>query len=276
MEARAVVIIEDDVDIREVLATVFGQGGFRVHTFASGAEGVKGVREYCPLVVILDVGLPDIDGYEVARQLRLFSNTYVLMLTARSQETDVLLGLEAGADDYVSKPFRPREVRYRVEALLRRPRIRSDTVSLTDSPLEPETVATRGTAEAAGPATVTAHRSMQLYQHNGLRLNLRTRTAEVDGAEVRLTGSEFELLHTLLRTGRTVHAKEDLALVLGRGNVGQNGFGRESDEQVVQVHIANLRKKLGDSPADPRWVETVHGFGYRLAASRDSPVAAEA
>lgn len=268
MESRTVVIIEDDVDIREVLVSVLGQGGFRVYSYAAGTEGVKGVREYRPQVVILDLGLPDIDGYEVARQLRLFSNVYILMLTARNQELDVLLGLEAGADEYVTKPFRPRELRYRVEALLRRPRMRNDTISLTDSPLELVPAPAPVTAEAAGPATAAEPKGMQLYEHNGLRLNLAARVVEVDGAEVRLTGSEFDLLHTLLESGRTVKAKEDLALALRGGQGGVGGFGREADEQVVQVHIANLRKKLGDSAADPRWVETVHGFGYRLAAAK--------
>lgn len=268
MELRTVVIIEDDVDIREVLVSVLAQGGFRVHSYAAGTEGVEGIREYRPQVVILDLGLPDIDGYEVARQLRLFSNAYIMMLTARNQELDVLLGLEAGADEYLTKPFRPRELRYRVEALLRRPRMRSDTVSLTDSPLEPIPAPAQVPAESAGPVTAVARESLQLYEHNGLRLSLAARTVEVDGAEVRLTASEFDLLHTLLESGRTVKAKEDLAHALRGGQGGAGGFGREADEQVIQVHVANLRKKLGDAAADPRWVETVHGFGYRLAAAR--------
>jgi two-component system OmpR family response regulator len=263
VEIRSVVIVEDDMDIREVLVSIFRQGGFRVHAYASGTEGVEGVREHCPHVVILDLNLPDIDGFEVARRVRLFSNTYILMLTARTQEMDTLLGLEAGADDYVTKPFRPRELRYRVEALLRRPRIRSDTAGLTDSPLAPEIIALPpSVAQDPGQEPV------EVFDYNGLRLATASRTAEVDGLELKLTASEFDLLHALLRSGRTVQTKEDLVQVLRSGQTGAEGFGREADEQVIQVHIANLRRKLGDTATNPRWVETVHGFGYRLAATR--------
>ncbi|MET1089731.1 MAG: response regulator transcription factor [Arthrobacter sp.] len=264
------VIVEDDLDIRLALAAIFREAGFRVHVYAAGIDGVEGVRKYQPQVVTVDLGLPDIDGFEVARRIRLFSNAYILMLTARTQELDTLLGLEAGADDYLTKPFRPRELRYRVEALLRRPRVRSDTANLTDSPLEPSAETTPGSgAGQEGPPG-----RGELLEHNGLRLSLPARTVEVDGTEIRLTPSEFDLLHALLRVGRTVQEKEDLIQVLRGGQGPGEGFGREADDQVIQVHIANLRRKLGDAAADPRWVETVHGFGYRLAASR-SAVGAE-
>jgi two-component system OmpR family response regulator len=263
VQARTLVIIEDDTDIREVLESGFRSAGFRVHTFDSGNAGVEGVRVHRPDVVTLDLGLPDIDGYEVARRVRLFSNAYILMLTARAEELDIVLGLEAGADDYVSKPFRPREIRYRVEALLRRPRLRSDAAGLTDSPLAvsmPDIP-----LEAVPEIDSTA-----FLEHNGLRLVLGSRTVEVGGRELRLTRSEFDLLRALLEGGRAVNTKEDLARVL-RGNAGaQEGFGREADEQVIHVHIANLRKKLGDTAVRARWVETVHGFGYRMAAQAET------
>lgn len=265
METRTVVIIEDDADIRSVLAAIFREAGFMVHAFATGADGVEGVRQHRPQVVSLDLSLPDIDGFEVARRIRLFSNAYILMLTARTQELDTLLGLEAGADDYLTKPFRPRELRYRVEALLRRPRIRSDSVSLTDSPLAEVPAPTGG--DVAFP--VLEEHGPDVLEHNGLRLSTGARTVDVDGAELKLTASEFDLLHALMRAGRTVQAKDDLVQVLRGGPGAADGFGREADEQVVQVHVANLRRKLGDSAADPRWVETVHGFGYRLAAVQD-------
>lgn len=256
-------IIEDDTDIRSVLAGIFREAGFDVHVFRTGLEGVEGISEHRPQVVILDLSLPDIDGFEVSRRVRLFSNAYILMLTARTHELDTLLGLEAGADDYLTKPFRPRELRYRVEALLRRPRIRGGSVSLTDSPLaDPEP--SGGSDSAAG---ISAVREPSFLEHNGLRLDVRARTVEVDGSELKLTPSEFDLLHVLLAGGRTVQGKEDLAQVLRGGQPAAGGFGREADEQVVQVHIANLRRKLGDAVSSPRWVETVHGFGYRLAAN---------
>jgi two-component system OmpR family response regulator len=258
VQARTLVIIEDEPDIRKVLEAGFRAAGFRVYAYETGDSGVEGVRVHRPDVVTLDLGLPDIDGYEVARRIRLFSNVYVLMLTARAQEVDVLLGLESGADDYVSKPFRFREIRYRVEALLRRPRLRSDAAGLTDSSLsEPA-------AETLAPASPVTDRR-QVLEHNGLCLRIDSRTVAVDGANVKLTRSEFDLLRALLVSGRAVSTKEDLARVLRGDSSVPDGFGREPDEQVIHVHIANLRKKLGDTALGPRWVETVHGFGYRLA-----------
>jgi DNA-binding response OmpR family regulator len=258
MQARTLVIIEDDPDIRKLLEAGFRAAGFRVYAYETGDAGVEGVRIHRPDVVTLDLGLPDIDGYEVARRIRLFSNAYLLMLSARAQEVDVLLGLESGADDYVSKPFRFREVRYRVEALLRRPRLRADAAGLTDSPLAGQAGETR---PPAAPETERGH----VLEHNGLSLRVDSRTVAVNGTNVKLTRSEFDLLRTLLVSGRTVSTKEDLARILRGDSSVPAGFGREPDEQVIHVHIANLRKKLGDTTLSPRWVETVHGFGYRLA-----------
>lgn len=121
-ERRVAVVVEDDEDIRGLLAAVLGQSGFDVHEAANGSDGVAAVREHAPAVVTVDLGLPDIDGFEVTRQLRQFSDAYVVMLTARAEEIDTLQGLDVGADDYVTKPFRPRELRARIEAMLRRPR----------------------------------------------------------------------------------------------------------------------------------------------------------
>lgn len=118
----AAVVIEDDADIRFLLEVTLGQAGFAVTSAATGREGVAAVREQQPVVTTLDISLPDYDGFEVARRIRAFSDTYILMLTGRADEIDTLMGLDAGADDYVTKPFRPREVRARVEAMLRRPR----------------------------------------------------------------------------------------------------------------------------------------------------------
>ena len=119
---RTAVIVEDDAEIRELLQTVLGQAGFTTEAAATGVEGVELVRRTDPVVTTLDVSLPDIDGFEVCRRIRRVSDTYVVMLTARTDEIDTLLGLDAGADDYQTKPFRPRELRARIEALLRRPR----------------------------------------------------------------------------------------------------------------------------------------------------------
>ena len=125
-EQRTAVIVEDDLDIRELISTVLSSSGFTVHTASSGMEGVAAIKRHNPDVVTLDLGLPDIDGFEVARQVRRFSDTYIIMLTARAEELDTLLGLETGADDYLTKPFRPRELRARITAMLRRPRATKD------------------------------------------------------------------------------------------------------------------------------------------------------
>lgn len=120
--SRVAVVIEDDQDIRELIIVILGQAGFVVHAVGRGVEGVEAVREHQPDIVTLDVGLPDIDGFEVLRRVREFSGSFIIMLSARADEVDTLHGLGTGADDYLAKPFRPRELRARMEALLSRPR----------------------------------------------------------------------------------------------------------------------------------------------------------
>ncbi|WP_236560729.1 response regulator transcription factor [Arthrobacter sp. 8AJ] len=263
LERGTVVVVEDDPDISVVVSGILREAGFGIHAFDHGQAGVDAVNKHSPEVVVVDLGLPDIDGFEVTRRIRTFSNAYVLILTASSQELDTILALEAGADDYLTKPFRARELRYRVEALLRRPRLRTDTPHLTASSLQP--------APATGPdAPPDVRDGPAALAHNGLRLHVSTRTVSVDGAEIRgLTASEFELLNTILVNGRVVLSKEDLAQSMRGGQSVDDAMDRAPDEQVIQVHIANLRRKLGDSAAKPRWIETVHGFGYRLAAPMD-------
>src|SRR4051812_12409063 len=125
-DQRVAVVVEDDADIRDLVSAVLGSSGFDIHAAATGTAGIEAVREYRPAIITLDLGLPDIDGFEVARQVRRFSDTYIIMLTARAEELDTLLGLETGADDYLTKPFRPRELRARITAMLRRPRTTKD------------------------------------------------------------------------------------------------------------------------------------------------------
>ncbi|MFD1214360.1 response regulator transcription factor, partial [Arthrobacter sp. GCM10027362] len=121
-DQRVAVVVEDDADIRDLVSVVLSSSGFVVHTAPSGSAGIAAVREHDPAIITLDLSLPDLDGFEVARQVRQFSDAYIIMLTARAEELDTLLGLESGADDYLTKPFRPRELRARVTAMLRRPR----------------------------------------------------------------------------------------------------------------------------------------------------------
>jgi DNA-binding response OmpR family regulator len=248
-ESRVAVVIEDEADIRSLLATVLSQAGFTVHGAADGAEGLDLVRRFNPLVTTLDVNMPGMDGFETAKRIRAISTTYIVMLSARTEEIDALQGLEAGADDYVSKPFRPRELRARIDAMLRRPRFHL-AATQTSSP-----------AEDAEPVTVG------WLEHQGVRLNPETRIVTVDGTDLVLTRSEFDILADLLTAGRRVRGKSDLALMLRGEQFTGVEYVSDSDARAIEVHVANLRRKLGESPANPRWIETVRGVGYRLTAS---------
>jgi len=248
-EARVGLVIEDDHDIRELVRTVLTQAGFDVTVASGGAEGVLMAKSLNPDVITLDLGLPDIDGFEVSRQIREFSDAYIVMLTARTEELDTLIGLESGADDYLTKPFRPRELRARVAAMMRRPR----------SVPDPADVAVDSSLDSA------AHPERGNFSHNGLDLSYASRTVTVDGREMNLTRTEFELLYALLEAGRTVRTKSDLVRRLRDEDYDVGSYISEADERSVEVHMGNLRKKLGDSPQQPRWLQTVRGVGYRLA-----------
>lgn len=300
---RVAVVIEDDADIRHLLETVLTQGGFQVITAGNGLDGLEAVRRYEPLVTTLDINMPGMDGFETARRIRDFSGTYIIMLTALGEEIDAMQGLDAGADDYILKPFRPRELRARVEAMLRRPRAMA-----TDAP------ATAPAARVAAPAVVTApepahpavvemaapaqpveHHLPAAFQprpvapqttaappviqpvavvdadgwleHNGLWVNPQTRVVQQDGVEIDLTRSEFDLLAGLMRTTRRVRTKADLVLLLRGESYVTSHFVSDADKRAIEVHLANLRKKLGENPSAPRWIETVRGVGYRLTAA---------
>lgn len=264
---RVAVIIEDDADIRDLLNAVLQQSGFKVFTAPNGSAGVEAVRLHNPSVVTLDLGLPDIDGFEVIRQLRQFSDAYIVMLTARAEELDTLMGLEAGADDYITKPFRPRELRARISAMLRRPRGEAaaepadsgvSSPGISGTPAAPVSAPAFASAPVSAPAPGT-------LAHNGLTLNPGTRTTEIDGLNVELTRTEFDLLHALLEGGRLVRTKTDLVRRLRGEEYDTGTFISDADERTVEVHVGNLRRKLGDDSKAPRWLETVRGVGYRLA-----------
>jgi DNA-binding response OmpR family regulator len=249
-DTRVGLVIEDDHDIRELVRVVLTQAGFEVTAASSGAEGVLAAKNLDPAVITLDLGLPDIDGFEVARQIRQFSDAYIVMLTARAEELDTLIGLESGADDYLTKPFRPRELRARVAAMMRRPRSTPELVEdLAVAPIE-----------ADDPKS---------YRHNGLDLSYESRTVAVDGQELSLTRTEFDLLHALLEANRMVRTKADLVRRLRDEPYDVGSYISEADERSVEVHMGNLRKKLGDSAQHPRWLQTVRGVGYRLAPEQD-------
>lgn len=247
------VVIEDDLDVRNLIEGVFLQSGFVVHTAVDGRQGVDVVREKRPDVVTLDVGLPDIDGLEVLRRIRQFSDAYVVMLTGRTEEPDLLAALQGGADDYITKPFRPREMRARVAAMMRRPRGSNSELLEAPQPLPPAPLAVTG-----GP----------VLAHNGLTLNPSSRTVLLGGIPLQLTRSEFDLLHELLRASGAVISRPELVRAVRGRHYPRDAFISDADERAVEVHVGNLRRKLRDDPEVPRWLQTVRGAGYRLAPRR--------
>lgn len=236
---RQAVVIEDDPDVRALLVELLQQSGFTVVDCSAGTDGLRAVRERDPDLVTLDLNLPDLDGIEVCRRLRESSEAYVIMLTARPDEIDRLVGLETGADDYLTKPFSPRELRARVAAMMRRPRRRGP------APAEPE------------PAPAAAQDSSEILRLGTLEVDLEGRLAHLDGAELPLTRIEFDLLATLLSGPRRVWPRETLLRTV---------WGTEwaGDGHLVEVHMGNLRRKLGDDPRNGRYIRTVRGVGYRL------------
>ncbi|MBD1537492.1 response regulator transcription factor [Pseudarthrobacter polychromogenes] len=256
-ELGVAVVIEDDADVRNLLEGVLTQAGFEVHTAVDGRAGVEVVRSKQANVVTLDIGLPDIDGFEVLRRIRHFSNAYVVMLTGRTEEPDLLSALNAGADDYIAKPFRPRELRARVAAMMRRPR----------HEINGQRPAPAWGTPATAAAAPVSHDSAVL-QHNGLTLNHRTRTVEIKGEPLGLTRSEFDLLHVLLRGGGAVCTRADLVRAVRGEFYDDDTYISEADERAVEVHVGNLRRKLKEDQLSPRWLQTVRGVGYRLAPSR--------
>jgi DNA-binding response OmpR family regulator len=259
---RVAVVIEDDADIRGLLEAILAQAGFTCHTASDGVEGIAAVREFKPILTTLDISLPGIDGFEVARRIRSFSMSYIIMLSARDEEIDTLMGLDAGADDYLTKPFRPRELRARIEAMLRRyhtePAPGEQKTPTTGQGTQPRTAATSVAVEE------TDEPDSGWLSHNGLRINAEMWLCDLDGAPLELTRSEFDLLLAIMQGQRRVISKDSLALEL-RGEYTTGGYVSDSDRRAVEVHMANLRRKLNDPVSKPRYIETVRGVGYRLA-----------
>jgi DNA-binding response OmpR family regulator len=266
---RVAVVIEDDADIRNLLEAILGQAGFTCHPAGTGPEGIEAIRQHQPILTTLDISLPGIDGFEVARQIRSFSPTYIIILSARDEEIDTLMGLDSGADDYLTKPFRPRELRARIEAMLRRYRL-SPAASL-NGPTEPGGFDEGPEPETDGSVEPDDHDDDDTgwLSHNGLRINAGMWLCDLDGAPVELTRSEFDLLLAIMKGARRVIPKDTLALEL-RGDYATSGYVSDSDRRAVEVHMANLRRKLNDPVGAPRYIETVRGVGYRLAEAQPS------
>jgi two-component system, OmpR family, alkaline phosphatase synthesis response regulator PhoP len=222
---------DDEQRLRVLVRGYLEHEGFNVLTAADGQVALELARQHAPEVVVLDLMLPGLDGLEVCRRLRTFSNAYVIMLTAKAAEIDRIVGLEVGADDYVTKPFSPRELIARVRAVLRRPRSGA------------------GSAAAGIPHP---------QRFGDLTIDQERHEATLQGQHIALTALEYALLTTLAAHPGRVFTRDQLLEQVW----GMDYFG---DDHVVDVHIANLRKKLGDEPAAPVYIETVRGAGYRLA-----------
>ena len=262
------VVIEDDPGVRALLDEVFRAAGFETVLIGSGLEGVAAVEEHQPLITTLDINLPGIDGLEVARRIRKISGTFIIMVSALSEESDIVLGLSSGADDYLVKPFRPRELRARIEAFMRR-----SGADQTPAPVpQPQPTGEMPVAvPARNPLATTSIPVIDVddpagrwESHRDISLNLATHTVLVAQREVDLTPTEFDLLATLLESKRRVRSKSDLALVLRGEAFGSSFYVGEPDKRAIEAHMANLRRKIGDNTTDPRYIETVRGVGYRL------------
>jgi DNA-binding response OmpR family regulator len=228
-------VVDDEVPLASVVASYLEREHFEVNIAHNGKDAVARAREIDPDVVVLDLALPGIDGLEVCRQLRTFSDAYVVMLTARDTEMDTVIGLSVGADDYVTKPFSPRELVARIRAMLRRPR----------------TTEADSTAPNQPPPRVFGE----------LRIDVAGREVFVDERPITLTRTEFDVLAALsARPGVVLSRRQLLDEVWTESWVG--------NEHLVDVHIGHLRRKLGDDPADPRYVMTVRGVGYRMGSGQ--------
>jgi two-component system response regulator RegX3 len=226
-----ILLIEDEGSIAEPVAAALSDEGFAPEVATTAQEGLEAFRTGRPELVLLDVMLPDGDGKDVLREIRATSRTPVIMLTARGAEVDRVLGLELGADDYVTKPFSAVELVARIRAVLRR--------------------------TAAPPATTAS-----LLEAGDVTMNLDTRTVTHRGSPVDLTLKEFELLRMLLEQAGRVVSRSDLIDEVWD----PHWFG---PTKTLDVHVSSLRKKLGDDPAKPRYIHTVRGVGFRFAASEE-------
>jgi DNA-binding response OmpR family regulator len=225
MSSQRALLVEDTEEFVAIGSRLLENEGYLVTVARDGADAVRLARSHSPELVLLDINLPTMDGLEVCRKIREFSDAYVIMLTARTEEFDRVLGLAVGADDYVTKPFSVQEVAMRIKAMRRRPRM-------------------------------TDNRS-PLFDFGDLVLDPMAREVRVGGDLIDLTRIEFDLLDTLARAPRRAFSRRALLAAVW----GEDWFG---DDHVVDVHLANLRRKLGEPANNPRHIKTVRGVGYRF------------
>ena len=221
-------VVDDEPALVRAVAGYLEREGFTVQSAADGEQALRLARQDVPDVVVLDLMLPGIDGIEVCRVLRTFTDAYVIMLTARADEVDTLIGLSVGADDYLTKPFSPRELVARIRTMLRRPRTAPGVPSPSD-----------------------------VRRFGALTVEPQAREARLGEEVVGLTRTEFDVLEVLSARPRQAFTRRHLIETVWGGDwVG--------DEHLVDIHVGHLRRKLGDDAADPRYILTVRGVGYRM------------
>jgi DNA-binding response OmpR family regulator len=226
---KTILVVDDEPKIVQLARDYLEHAGFAVVTAPDGRSALDEVRHRRPDLVVLDLGLPQLDGLDVTRSIRRDSNLPIVMLTARDDEVDKLVGLELGADDYLTKPFSPRELVARVKAVLRR----------TERPAEPGDVIRAG----------------------DLTLDVPRMRAELGGRPVDLTATEFQLLATLAAQPGRIFTRSQLLDAV-------HGVAFESYERAIDTHVKNIRRKLEPDPREPRYLLTVYGVGYRFADDR--------
>jgi DNA-binding response OmpR family regulator len=225
---KTVLVVDDEPKITQLVKDYLERAGFEARVAHDGQSALRAVRSEEPDAVILDLGLPALDGLDVTREIRKASNVPIIMLTARSEETDKLVGLELGADDYVTKPFSPKELVARVRALFRR----------IENYSEPTT---------------------EVIRLADLTLDLPRMRVSAEGREIEaLTPTEFELLSTLARQPGRVFTRAQLLDAV-------HGVAFESYERAIDAHIKNIRRKIEPTPSEPRYILTVYGVGYKFA-----------
>jgi DNA-binding response OmpR family regulator len=226
-----ILVVDDEAGIRDLVRTYLRNEGFDVDEAADGDEAIDRFTRHAPELIVLDLRLPTMDGFDVLREVRRTSRVPVIVLSARAEETDKLVGLELGADDYLTKPFSPRELVARVRAVLRR--ARPDPAPDDD-----------------------------VRRFDGLSIDTARREVLVDGAPVELTTLEFDLLDALAGAPGRVFTRRQLTERVW-------GWDFYGDERIVDVHIRNLRKALADAADAPRFIGTVRGVGYKFLAPPD-------
>ncbi len=226
MDKPTILVVDDEPSIREVVSIYLERAGYRVVAVGDGQAALEALEKQTPDLVVLDLMLPTVDGLEITRQLRALGDTPIIMLTARRTEMDRILGLELGADDYVVKPFSPRELVSRVKAVLRRAR----------------------------PVSAPGERALEF---DGLHVDPQTRLVQIAGQETALTAKEFDLLWVLARHPRQVFNREQLLDLVW-------GLTEYVDPSTVTVHVRRLREKIEADPSQPRYIQTVWGVGYKF------------